>query len=104
MIKLNTEGAIAFERREWEYSRSTIESKIKETIVMPNVYVEPLPKGREGPIQGYALEYEGDRPVTSTTYKTQQEAIDAAKRLGHKPLVAHVRTTNKGKPDQWRHA
>lgn len=71
---------------------------------MPNVYVEPLPKGHHGPIDGYALEYADDRRVTQQNYKTQKEAIDAAKSLGHKPLIAHVRVTSKGKPDHWRSA
>ncbi|AJZ57899.1 hypothetical protein OI25_2957 [Paraburkholderia fungorum] len=71
---------------------------------MPNVYVEPIPKGREGAIQGYVLEFAGDVKATNKTYGTQKEAIDDAKRLGHKPLVARVRVTNKGNPDHWRSA
>jgi hypothetical protein len=74
--------------------------------IMPNVYVEPLPKGRpEGAaIEGYVLEFAGDIKVTHETYKTQKAAIDKAKSLGHKPLIARVRNTNKGKPDHWRPA
>ncbi|MDP9651886.1 hypothetical protein J2793_007361 [Paraburkholderia caledonica] len=71
---------------------------------MPNVYVEPQPKGHHGPISGYKLEYQNDQPVTPTTYPTQEAAITAAKGLGHKPLVARVRVTNKGNPDHWRPA
>lgn len=73
---------------------------------MPNVYVEPIPKGRpEGSaIQGYVLEYAHNERVTDTTYSTQDAAIIAAKSLGHSPLVARVRNTNKGNPDHWRHA
>lgn len=73
---------------------------------MPNVYVEPRPKAKpEGtPIDDYVLEYAGGERVTQTAYKTQKEAIDDAKRLGHKPLVARVRNTNKGNPDHWRAA
>ncbi len=73
---------------------------------MPNVYVEPLPKGRpEGTaIEGYVLELAGDVRVTQEIYKTQKAAIDKAKSLGHKPLIAHVRNTSKGKPDHWRSA
>lgn len=73
---------------------------------MSNVYVEPYPKGRpEGSaITHYVLEYAHGARVTETNYPTQQAAIDEAKRLGHKPLVARVRNTNKGNPDHWRAA
>ena len=73
---------------------------------MPNVYVEPRPKGRpEGTaIDDYVLEFAGGKRVTDVAYKTQAEAIAAAKALGHSPLVARVRHTDQGKPDQWRPA
>ena len=73
---------------------------------MANVFVEPEPKGRpEGsPITHYVLEYAHGERVTNTDYKTQAEAISAAKSLGHQPLVARVRNTNKGNPDHWRAA
>lgn len=73
---------------------------------MANVYVEPEPKGRpEGSaITHYVLEYAHGARMTYTDYKTQSEAITAAKHLGHQPLVARVRNTDKGKPDHWRAA
>ena len=73
---------------------------------MANVFVEPRPKGKpEGtPIEDYILEHAGGERVTNTIYKTQKDAIDDAKKLGHKPLVARVRNTNKGNPDHWRAA
>jgi len=73
---------------------------------MANVYVEPQPKGRpEGSaITHYVLEYKNDVRVTSNDYKTQAEAITAAKNLGHSPLIARVRNTDKGNPDHWRSA
>jgi hypothetical protein len=73
---------------------------------MANVYIEPRPKGRpEGSaIEDYVLEYQhGDR-VTDTDYSTQADAISAARNLGHRPLVARVRNTDKGNPDHWREA
>ena len=75
-------------------------------IHMPNVYVEPEPKGRaEGtPITHYVLEYAHGARVTNTDYKTQADAIEDAKKLAHRPLVARVRNTNKGNPDHWREA
>ena len=71
---------------------------------MANVHVEPRPKAREdhAPITHYVLEYKHDARVTADDYKTQAEAVADAKRLGHDPLVARVRVTDKGKPDQWR--
>jgi hypothetical protein len=73
---------------------------------MANVYVEPEPKGRpEGSaITHYVLEYAHGARVTPDNYQTQAEAVSAAKRLGHHPLIARVRNTNKGNPDHWRSA
>lgn len=73
---------------------------------MSNVFVEPEPKGRpEGsPITHYVLEYAHGVRVTNTDYSTQAAAVEAAKKLGHKPLIARVRNTNKGNPDHWRPA
>jgi len=73
---------------------------------MANVYVEPEPKGRpEGsPITHYVLEYAHGARVTYTDYRTQGDAVSEAKRLGHQPLVARVRNTDKGNPDHWRAA
>lgn len=73
---------------------------------MPNVYVEPEPRGRpEGePITHYVLEHAHGARVTPDDYPTQADAIAAAKTLGHQPLVARVRNTSKGDADQWRSA
>jgi hypothetical protein len=73
---------------------------------MPNVYVEPRPKGRpEGTaIDDYVLEFEDGRAVVPVAFKTQAEAIAAAKQMSHQPLVARVRNTTKGMPDHWRSA
>ena len=70
---------------------------------MANVYVEPRPKGRsEGsPIEDYVVEDHADHVLA--TCKTQQEAIEWAKKQGHHPHVARVRHLNdKKKPDHWR--
>ncbi len=73
---------------------------------MSNVYVEPEPKGRpEGsPITHYILEHAHGVRVTNIDYGTQAEAVSEAKKLGHQPLIARVRHTDKGSPDHWRHA
>ncbi len=74
---------------------------------MPDVYVEPRPKGRgeRDPIDHYVLELAGGKSADNGVHhQTQETAINAAKRMGHKPLVARVRVTDKGKPDHWRSA
>jgi hypothetical protein len=74
-----------------------------EENLMPNVYVEPRPKGRpEGtPITDYILEFSGGQTL-GQPFKTQTEAAAYAKKLGHHPLCARVRHTDKGNPDHWR--
>ena len=73
---------------------------------MPKVYVEPRPKGRPdgSAIDHYVLELDGDVhvPGSQAQYRTQEMAIEDAKRLGHNPHVARVRDTKKGQPDHWR--
>ena len=72
---------------------------------MANVYIEPRPKGRpEGsPINDYVVEDHADHVLTAA--RTQDEAIDWAKREGHHPLVARVRHLNdKKNPGHWRSA
>src|SRR5690242_3725844 len=72
---------------------------------MPNVYVEPRPKGRpEGShIEDFVVEDHADHILAS--FKTQREAIDWARGQGHAPLVARVRHLNdKKRPDHWRSA
>ena len=71
---------------------------------MPNVYVEPEPKGREEgtAIDHYVLEFGGGQRADQNNYKTQATRVKAARKLGHHPLVARVRSTDKGNPDHWR--
>lgn len=65
---------------------------------MSNVFVEPSATG------GYQIEY-ADGTATKGGFGTQAEAIAAAKKDGHKPVVARVRELNeKDKPDHWRAA
>jgi hypothetical protein len=81
------------------------ELRIKGRTAMANVYIEPRPKARrEGdPIDDYVVEDHADHVLA--TLKTQQEAIEWARRHGHTPLVARVRHLNdKKKPDHWRSA
>ena len=70
---------------------------------MPNVFVEPRPKGRPEceSITDYVLEFEGGKQLGGT-FKTQAEAAAYAREQGHHPLCARVRKTDKGNPDHWR--
>ncbi|MEO8835355.1 MAG: hypothetical protein ABI364_01300 [Caldimonas sp.] len=70
----------------------------------PDVYVEPRPKARaeHEAIDHYILEFAGGKSVDGVEHRTQEMAINAAKRLGHHPLIARVRVTDKGKLDHWR--
>jgi hypothetical protein len=70
---------------------------------MANVFVEARPKGhREGsPIDEYVVEDHADHVLG--VFRTQLEAIEWAKKQGHRPLVARVRHLNdKKNPDRWR--
>ena len=72
---------------------------------MPNVYIEPRPKGRrEGDaIEDYVVEDHADHILG--TFDTQSEAIAWARGEGHDPLVARVRHLNDKKtPNHWRSA
>jgi hypothetical protein len=76
-----------------------------EKANMANVYVEARPKGRpEGTrVDDYVVEDHADHELHTSS--TQREAIDWAKRNGHRPLVARVRHLNdKKNPDHWRSA
>ncbi len=70
---------------------------------MPNVFVEPRPKGRpEGTNPDhYVIELAGGQTLDGT-FKTQEEAASYARAQGHHPLCARVRHTDKGNPDHWR--
>jgi hypothetical protein len=70
---------------------------------MVNVYVEARPKGRQqgSHIEDYVVEDHADRVLYTT--RTQEDAINWAKKQGHSPLVARVRhLNNKRIPDHWR--
>ena len=73
---------------------------------MFNIYVEPEPKGRPdgSTITHYVLEFERGKRATDIDYEEKAEAIAAARKLGHKPVVARVRNTSKSNPNHWREA
>ena len=72
-------------------------------VSMATVYIEARPKGRpEGShLDDYVVEDHADHALA--TFKTQDEAVDWAKKNGHTPHVARVRHLNdKKKADHWR--
>ena len=74
-------------------------------LSVPCVYVEARPKGHsEGaPIDDYVVEDDADHVLGA--FKKQHEALEWARKVGHRPLVARVRHRNdKKQPDHWRTA
>jgi hypothetical protein len=72
---------------------------------MAVVFVEASPKGRPdgSPITHFVVEDHADHALA--IFKTQAEAIDWAKKNGHRPHVARVRhLSDKKMPDHWREA
>ena len=70
---------------------------------MANVYIEPRPKGREGPIEDYVVE--GSRRQRAGHVQNPGRGIKWAFSYGHTPLVARVQTLNdKKKPNHCRSA
>ena len=68
---------------------------------MQNVYVEPLPKGRWGPINGYTLEFRDGTRITQQVYQSERLAVDEIKLRGYSPLLAKVRITDKSVDEHW---
>ncbi len=65
---------------------------------MANVFVEPTKDGK------FVVEF-ADGSSSLGPFATQAEAIDAAKKGDHHPVVARVRHLNdKSIPDHWRAA
>ena len=66
---------------------------------MAIVFVEARPKSREeGPVTDFVVEDYADHVLA--TFKTQAEAIDWARKNGHRPHIARVRRLNdRNKPD-----
>jgi hypothetical protein len=71
---------------------------------MPYVYVEPVPKGRWGPIDGYTVEFEDGTRVSQEVYRSEARAVSETKVLGYVPLLAKVRITDKSVTEHWQTA
>ncbi|SAK98349.1 hypothetical protein AWB78_05649 [Caballeronia calidae] len=68
---------------------------------MHHVFIEPIPKGLWGPIDGYTLEYSDGDKVTTHVFRSEKLAIDEVKLRGFRPMVAKVRITDKGNHNHW---
>ncbi|KAK42664.1 hypothetical protein QCE73_18435 [Caballeronia sp. LZ029] len=71
---------------------------------MQNVYIEPMPKGQWGPIDGYTLEFHDGTKITQQVYRSERLAADEIKLRGYSPMVAKVRVTDKTVDDHWQPA
>jgi hypothetical protein len=65
------------------------------------IYVEPLPRGRWGPIDGYSLEYPDGTKITDEVFRSEKLAVREIKLRGYKPLLAKVRITDKRDGAHW---
>ena len=71
---------------------------------MPYVYVEPVPKGQWGPIDGYAVEFHDGTRVIQEIYPSEVLAVSEIKLRGYVPLLAKVRITDKTVTGHWQTA
>lgn len=68
------------------------------------VYVEPLPKGQWGPIDGYAVEFQDGAKVALERFPSEKLAVREIKLRGYVPLLARVRITDKTDRAHWQPA
>ncbi|MCP3722628.1 hypothetical protein M3I53_05690 [Paraburkholderia sp. CNPSo 3272] len=67
-----------------------------------DVYVEPLPRGQWGPIDGYALEFADGSKFAENIFRSELLAISEIVLRGYKPLLANVRITDKQANAHWK--
>ncbi|KNH08179.1 hypothetical protein BRCH_00270 [Candidatus Burkholderia brachyanthoides] len=70
---------------------------------MKRVFIEPVPKGRWGPIDGYALEFQDGTRVTDDLYQSAERlAVSEIKLRGYTPLAGRQgRITDKADTEHW---
>ncbi|WP_322044223.1 hypothetical protein [Paraburkholderia sp. J67] len=71
---------------------------------MLHVYIEPLPKGQWGPIDGYAIETPDGTKLSEERLASETLAVSAAKLLGYSPLLPTVRIPDKTNIEHWKSA
>ncbi|MEM5438769.1 hypothetical protein [Paraburkholderia diazotrophica] len=73
-------------------------------LEMSPVYIEPVPKGRWGPIDGYSLELRDGTRITEELHRSERLAASEVKLRGYLPLRATVRITDKAVAEHWQPA
>ena len=75
----------------------------RERLTMPQVFVisEPRDQPEGTPATYYVLELLNGARLDRNNYKTQVDAVIAAKAAGHDPLVAKMRNPDKRKREHW---
>ncbi|WP_027794471.1 hypothetical protein [Paraburkholderia acidipaludis] len=71
---------------------------------MMHVYIEPVPKGQWGPIDGYRIETQDGTKISEALLRSERLAISEARLLGYLPLLATVRIPDKAIAEHWQPA
>jgi len=71
---------------------------------MLHVYIEPVPKGQWGPIDGYRIETQDGTKLSEQLLRSETLAISEAKLRGYVPLLATVRIPDKANAEHWKPA
>ncbi|MFP6560349.1 hypothetical protein WJ542_18890 [Paraburkholderia sp. B3] len=71
---------------------------------MLHVYIEPVPKGQWGPIDGYRIETQDGTKISKELLRSERLAISEARLLGYLPLLATVRIPDKAIAEHWQPA
>jgi hypothetical protein len=69
---------------------------------MVDVYIEPVPKGQWGPIDGYRIETQDGTTISGQLLRSERLAVSEAKVLGYRPLLATVRIPDKAVAGHWQ--
>lgn len=71
---------------------------------MLHVYIEPVPKGQWGPIDGYRIETEDGTKLSGELLRSEKLAVSEARLHGYVPLLATVRIPDKAVAEHWKPA
>ncbi|MDR3100308.1 MAG: hypothetical protein LBV73_24995 [Paraburkholderia sp.] len=71
---------------------------------MLHVYIEPVPKGQWGPIDGYRIETQDGTKLLGELHRSERLAVSEARLHGYVPLLATVRIPDKAVAEHWKPA